>query len=25
VPVRLAIPEWAAFTFPQDATGTGDA
>jgi folate-binding protein YgfZ len=25
VPVRLAIPEWASFTFPQDATGTEDA
>jgi folate-binding protein YgfZ len=25
VPVQLAIPEWAGFTFPQDATGTEDA
>jgi folate-binding protein YgfZ len=25
VPVRLSIPEWAKFTFPQDATGTEDA
>ena len=25
VPVQLAIPDWAAFTFPQDATGTEDA
>lgn len=25
VPVQLAIPAWAGFTFPQNATGTEDA
>lgn len=25
LPIQLAIPEWASFTFPQDATGTEDA